>query len=281
MYTRLGSRIYQVEKQWVKKEYRDQLKGVSAVATDATGNVIVLQRENPKMLFFNTEGALIKTHNLDQIHDGHYLYVTKNNHILIVDRDHHCIYEVDENGDVVNIIGKEKMASPLNLPFNNPTDVVQLSSGDLFVTDGYGNSCVHHFDQEYNLMKTWGRKGTSNSHFSTPHAIDVDSQEQLYVVDRENNRVQVFNKDGDHLKNLEDVYYPMDIHIAKDGCIYVSDQTPSLNLFNRDGVFLGRTRTFGFYGHGIAVDQEGSIYVAEMYPDNISKFTFIREETED
>ena len=130
-------------------------------------------------------------------------------------------------------------------PFNHPADAVEASDGDIFVADGYGNSCVHRFGAEGNLLATWGRPGSGPLEFSTPHAIAIDGAGRLLVSDRENNRVQILDRTGQWLGEVGDLHKPMAIEPTPDGGFLVSDHTPRLSLFSADGMLVGRCRTFG------------------------------------
>jgi len=267
----LGPRKYQVKRDWGRLPSHLSLKSISAIEVDQHDNVFVLQRSRPFLLLFTSEGELIDAWDNDYIADGHYLYVTPEDRVIVVDRDFHRLIVFNKEGEVIDVIGERHIPGLPGEPFNHPTDMVMTRNGHYYVTDGYGNSCVHHFDPSWKRLNTWGERGSENGAFSTPHAIATDSYGRLLVTDRENNRIQFFNQDGNYLKEIGNVYHPMDIWIDKEGLIYVTDQTPSINMFSPEGEWIGRCRTFGIYGHGITVDSKGDIYIAEMFPDGITK----------
>ena len=156
-------------------------------------------------------------------------------------------------------------------PFNHPADAVETPDGEIFVADGYGNSCVHRFAADGTLLETWGRPGRGALEFSTPHAIAVDRAGRLLVGDRENNRVQILDRTGRWLGEIGGLYKPMAVEPTPDGGILVTDQTPRLSLFSRDAELIGRCRTFGTVGHGLALAPDGAIFVAEMGPDMLTR----------
>ncbi|WP_156857958.1 hypothetical protein [Oceanobacillus sp. AG] len=272
---RLGPKRYQVNKGWGKLPTSLSYTNISAVTIDHEGKIFVLQRSQPFMLIFNRTGELIDSWTDMDIVDGHYLYTTPDNKVFVVDRDSHRIVFFNHTGEKLDSIGDKRFPGAWRRPFNHPTDIAMTSNGHYYVTDGYGNCCVHHFDSNWQLVNTWGEKGAEAGAFSTPHAIVADSQDHLYITDRENNRIQIFNQQGAFLQEMRNLYHPMDIWFDKEGYIYVTDQTPSLNLFDSKQNLIGRCRTFGIYGHGIAVDENGSIYIAEMFPDSITKLEII------
>lgn len=273
----LGEKRYNVYKDWGRLPDSLSFHHISAISMNHNEQILVLQRSQPFLHIFTKEGEWVDSWENETIVDAHYLHITSDGRVIVVDRDQHRLVIFNQTGEIIDIIGDAENPGNLGAPFNHPTDLTETKSGHFYVADGYGNSCVHHFDENWNLLHTWGEKGVEKGAFSTPHAIEVDNHQQLYVTDRENNRVQIFNQEGEFIQEIKDVYYPMDICFDRDGYVYITDQTPSLNLFNSEGNFLGRSRTFGVYGHGITVDRQGSIYIAEMFPDGLTKLELIIE----
>lgn len=267
----LGDNKYQVERQWAQLPQARSLNNISAISTDNNGHIYVLQRDDPFMLVFSYDGDLVNEWFDETLIDGHYFSITSDGRVFVVDRDHHRIVIYNDSGTVHQVIGDFQHPGVLGAPFNHPTDVAITINGDIFVSDGYGNFCVHRLNATGKLINSWGKPGKGRGEFSTPHAIFVDQQDRVLVADRENNRIQLFNQDGSYLGEIKDLYHPMDIFEDKDGFIYVTDQTPTLNMFSPKGELIGRCRTFGTYGHGVTVDQNGDIYIAEMFPDCITK----------
>ena len=164
-------------------------------------------------------------------------------------------------GKVLLRIGRREMPS-LHGPFNHPADIAVAPSGEIFVADGYGNSRVHRFSAEGKLLNSWGSPGAGPGEFTTPHGIWVDPQERVYVCDRENNRVQIFDVEGNYQTEWRDFYHPMDIYGDPHGVFYVTDQIPRITMLNSAGELVTRGRT-PFNGHGMWVDSNGNIYLAD------------------
>src|SRR5690606_6979724 len=120
------------------------LKNISAVSVDQQGRVFALLRSDPFMLVFSSEGELIDKWYDETVIDGHYFSVTSDNKILVVDRDNHRIIEFSDKGEILNIIGTSHKPGSLGMPFSHPTDVFMNSQGEYFISDGYGNTRVHH-----------------------------------------------------------------------------------------------------------------------------------------
>jgi len=272
---RLGSKRYKVHKDWGNLTNPHSFKNISAITTNPNGEVLVLQRSQPFLLIFTKDGEWIDSWKNEAVVDGHYLHVTPDGKVIVVDRDQHRLAIFNQKGKLVNIIGESQFPGGPGTPFNHPTDLTITEDGHFYVADGYGNSSIHHFDHDWNLLHTWGSKGMEKGSFFTPHAIEVDNRQRLFIADRENNRVQIFDQGGKYIWEIGNVYHPMDICIDQKGFIYITDQIPSINLYNPEGILLGRCRTFGKYGHGITVDRQGSVYVAEMFPDGLTKLELI------
>ena len=145
--------------------------------------------------------------------------------------------------------------------------------GDIYVADGYGNARVHRFGRGGAFKSSFGTIGHEAGAFMTPHSILIDPQDRVLVCDRENDRVQVFDRAGAWLATWDGLCRPMDLCALPDGTILVTDQVPSLTAFAPDGTRLGRARPSLNGAHGIAVDARGSLYLAEIEPSWITKLT--------
>jgi hypothetical protein len=190
----------------------------------------------------------------------------------------------DSGYDGTNLTTVARGASP----FNRPTNLAVAPNGDLYVSDGYGNARVHRFSATGKLVASWGEPGTGPGEFMLPHGIAVDRNGDVFVCDRESDRIQVFNRDGKYLREITDVQRPTQIVIGR-GRMYVSElgwrpgqrsfrngtigrALPSrVSVLDANGKVLARIGGSdpcapGSFcaAHGIAVDSNGDIYVAEV-----------------
>jgi streptogramin lyase len=174
-------------------------------------------------------------------------------------------------------------------PFNGPTNAAPGPDGDIFVSDGYRNARVHRFDSSGELRHSWGRPGTGPGEFHTPHSIWIHVDGRVFVADRDNERIQIFDDDGTYLTSWTDVQRPQDIFIDEAGLVFIGELSwqpgdyshrrgriptflPSrMSVFDPNGRLLLRwggadpTEPGHFIApHGIWVDDEGSLYVAEV-----------------
>lgn len=270
-FLRLGEKLYCVKRDWGYMPKRRFFNNVSGISIDDENRVYVLQRANPFVLVFSNDGYLINEWYDENINDGHYIRNLKDK-VFVVDRDHHRVIMLSQSGEVLHIIGDNKRPGLLGEPFNHPTDVAMaFITGDIYVADGYGNFCVHHFSSNGKLLNSWGKAGAEPGEFLNPHSILVDKQGRVLVCDRGNNRVQAFKQNGVFIHELKLMYHPMAITEDNDGFIYVTDHTPRVMLFDSQNNLVGCCRSFGRVSHGIAVDNDGNIFCAERSPSNITK----------
>jgi DNA-binding beta-propeller fold protein YncE len=175
-------------------------------------------------------------------------------------------------------------------PFNYPTNLAFAPDGTIYISDGYGNARVHHFDAAGRLLTSWGEPGTGPGQFNIPHGIAVDRRGRVYIADRENSRIQVFGPRGEFLAQWTDVARPMQVCLDGDERVVVVDVgwragvwpwlTPPpgaplsarLSIFDTEGKLLARwgdgeepTAVGAFFApHDVCIDSEGSLYVGEV-----------------
>ena len=190
----------------------------------------------------------------------------------IADRDAHQILVFSREGALLQALGA-RHAPRWREPFNHPTRAAVAPDGEIFVADGYGNARVHRFAADGAYLGGFGELGSGRGEFMTPHAILVDRDDRLLVADRENDRIQVFARDGAWLGEWRGLCRPMDICQRADGVILVTDQVPSVTAFAPDGRRIDRGRPSPNGAHGIAASPDGAIYLAEIAPTSVTKLT--------
>jgi DNA-binding beta-propeller fold protein YncE len=260
---------------------------VSAMATDSQDRVYAFQRKDPPIVIFDREGKYLSSWGNGAFLFAHGIFIA-NDIVYLTDRDSSVclIYTLD--GKPIQMLGRHGVHSdtgcerPGDLvphaagPFNYPTELVPDTAGDLYVSDGYRNARVHRFASDGHLKFSWGEAGkTAPSHFHLPHSLLVH-EGRVYVCDRENHRLQVFNTDGQHITMWTDIQRPMDISVDKDGILYVSEgsvggSSARISVLNQEGAVLSRFDCRGS-GHGSWVDSHGDIYVGLSNPGGVDKF---------
>jgi DNA-binding beta-propeller fold protein YncE len=222
----------------------------------------------------------------------HAVYVSPydpDKHVWIVDDFRHAIFKFTNDGrELVQTIGTYNERGSDETHFFRPTFMAWLPDGAFFVADGYENTRVVKFDAAGNYVLEWGERGTPPnearpSFFNNVHGIAVDPQtRRVFVNDRQNRRIQVFDENGHYLDQWSVGDVPADIHlllITADGYLWAADRgTNKILKYDLDGNFLyswGTWGTFpgGFWGvHGMSVDRDGNFYVAEVDTGRVQKF---------
>ena len=267
----LGDRRYAIHRNWAKLPAGENFGFLSDVMVDGGGRVHVAQRGTDRpVLVFDRDGRLAGSWGEGTLAEPHYITAAKDGAILVADRDAHQVLRFDGKGNVLQALGKRHWPA-LDAPFNHPTAAAQAPDGEIYVADGYGNSSVHRFSTDGALLKTWGGPGAGPGAFTTPHAVAIDGRGRVLVGDRENNRVQVFSRDGEFLEAWGDFYHPMQIWIDDRGLVFVTDQIPRISLLSPDGKLIGRCRGAINGAHGLSGDAEGNLYLAELPPQYITK----------
>ena len=207
----------------------------------------------------------------------------------IIERDGHRVIKLNKDGNTAAwILGEQGVEGWDEKHLNRPTDVAWSKNGDVFITDGYGNNRVLKFSKDGKFIKQWGggpeAKGTGDGQFTLPHSISIDWQDRLYVQDRQNNRVQIFDTDGKFLGKWPDICHCWGITIKKDGgrdgFMDMTDKNNEqlMKVSMADGKVLARWGGPGrgpgqFDGaHDIAVDSKGAVYVSDTYGQRVQKF---------
>ncbi len=202
---------------------------VSGVSVNSKGHVFVLSRGNTsgpayaaaatQLLEFDAKGQFIREigKNLYAWSFGHTVKIDPADNIWVTDKGSDMVIKFDPEGRVVMVFGRKQEASdedtaPLKHPnpplpaedgrFRQVTDVAWDKAGDTFISDGYINSRVAKVDKDGNWLKSWGDRGKEPGQFNTPHSIATDANDNVYVADRGNRRIQVFDKDGKFLRQI-------------------------------------------------------------------------------
>lgn len=258
------------------------LMAVSGVALDSHGDVFVFHRgvgQADPILVFNPSGKFLRSFGKGLFKSAHGLRIDADDNLWTTDNADHTVIKLDHDGNVLLTLGQRGVPGTDDRHFNKPTDVAIGDNGDFFVSDGYGNSRVVKFDKTGKFLTAWGTKGKAPAQFNLPHAIRIDSHGLLYVADRENNRIQVFDQQGKFQREFSG-FAPFGLFITKDDHLFVADGRANQVLhMTSDGKILN---TWGKRGsepgnflmpHGIAVSPaDGAVYVTEIDGKRIQKF---------
>ncbi|SRR5216683_2844638 len=302
---------------------------VAGVAVNSKGHVFVFSRGNStgpaygasaaQLLEFATDGKYLREigHNLYAWSFAHSVRIDKDDNIWVADKGSDMVIKFNPEGRVAMVFGRKLEASdegtePLKHPkpplppvdglFRQVTDIAWDAAGNTYISDGYINSRIAKADKDGNWLKSWGEPGNQPGQLNTPHSIAVDAQNNVYVADRGNRRIQVFSTDGKLLRQFTiNVLAPPDARPAigaastsgtmapgapwtlcitpgPNQVLYTSDAFPGriyklsldgklLGMFGKSGKQLGQ---FGWI-HAIACPSENELYVAELLNWRVQK----------
>jgi DNA-binding beta-propeller fold protein YncE len=259
------------------------------VATDSGDRVFVFCRGNHPVLIFDREGNFISCWGEGSFRWPHGIFIGPDDSVYLIDGQAHVVEKYTPGGELLMTLGIRDWAEPTHhhAPFNIPTGLALGPAGEMYVSDGYGNSLVHKFSPEGQLIKTWGGHGTGPGQFITAHNLAVDRYGTVYVCDRHNDRIQTFTPEGEYLTSWTGFHWPMDIYIdPRTDIAYVVEaelsgpNQPRISIRDLNGQVLsaweGREREgkgLLDIGHGIWVDSHGDIYETEIdFTHRIQKF---------
>jgi len=304
---------------------------VSGVAVNSHGHIFVFSRGNAtgpaygasaaQLLEFMPNGVFLRKigHNLYAWSFAHSVKIDAQDNIWVTDKGSDMVIKFDRSGRVVMVFGRKQEASddgtgplkhvqpplpPVDGRFRQVTDVTWDPAGNAYISDGYINSRVAKVDKEGNWIKSWGEPGSEPGQLNTPHSIAADANGNIYVADRGNRRIQVFDTDGKLLRQIT-IDAPVDpnarpaigpkpttttgtmaqgapwtvcISPSPHQYLYASDAFPGriykltldgklLGAFGRSGKKLGQ---FGWI-HEMACPSENTLYVAELLNWRVQK----------
>jgi DNA-binding beta-propeller fold protein YncE len=264
--------------------------GIGGIAVDRQDRIYVLQRraELPIMVF-DSEGRYLYGGGGDIFsQDSHFVEVDREGNVWGVDRENQRIIKYNNRLDtILMVLGTKGVPGCDATHFNRPTDMAFLSNGDIIVTDGYVNHRVVRYTKEGKFIKMWGGcgpegAGSGDGQLRLSHAVEVDRNDTLYVVDRENKRIVVFDKEGKFIRNIVGAGYAWGIALSPDQQhIFATDhdtetvtkiQVSDGKLVARFGLGKGWGPGQFDWAHGIAVDSKGAVYVSETYGARLQKY---------
>jgi sugar lactone lactonase YvrE len=276
-----GPYTYTADAGWPKKRPEGWTwGGTPGMACDARGRVFVYSRCPHPLVVFDAEGNFLDSWGEDLLKDAHGIYVDADDNVYCVERGRHCVFKFDRDGRLVLTIGTpDTPAAQDGAPFNLPTDLAVASTGELFVSDGYGNARVHKYAPDGTLLLSWGERGDGPGQFNLSHCVRVDQYDRVWVCDRENNRIQIFDTDGRYLTEWRDLLRPNQVCFdPKEDIVYISELTQRISIYTLDHTLVARWGGGGetpgqepgqFAGgpHGICCDAQGNLYVGEVFVD--------------
>lgn len=283
-------------------------------AQDGSGNIWVAERCGDNfqgceknahidpVLLFDSAGKLLKSFGAGLLVWPHGIHVDQHNNVWVTDASGvegkgHQVHKFSPDGRRLMSLGIAGVAGKTKTTFNAPSDVLVAPNGTIFVADGHGpegNNRIVKFSADGTFIKAWGKTGTGISEFKDPHALAMDSQGRLLVGDRKNNRIQLFDQDGNFIAIWTQFGRPSGLFIDNNDRLYSADSESGFageggNPNGRRGIYIGSAKS----GHliqllpdeapdftttsgaeGVAADDKGNLYGAEVGAGMIRKYSF-------
>ena len=285
-----GKYTYELVDGWAKLPEGWSFLDVGGIAIDDQDKVYVLNRSDHPIMIFDREGNLLNSWGEGFFNRAHGSCIGPDGSLWCTDDRNHIVAKFTPEGKLLMTLGTKGQASDTGYfrtfdyweslariqrgapPFNRPTGVTVTPSGEIYIADGYGNARIHKFTADGKLLFSWGEPGGAPGQFRLPHSIWMDKQGRIWIPDRENSRIQIFNSQGEFITEWTDVIRPTGVSIDDEEIVYVSELCLRVSIFTIDGKLLARWGNEGkdketalFHApHAIAVDSRGDLYVGEV-----------------
>jgi DNA-binding beta-propeller fold protein YncE len=280
-----GDYKYRIIENWAKLPDGWSFKEVAAVGVDKNDNVYCFTRGEHPVIVFDRDGNFLRSWGEGQYPRAHGVHMGPDDSIYLTDDGGHFVRKCSLDGKVLLELGVPGKPAPYlsGEPFNRCTHTALSPKGEIYVSDGYGNAKVHKYSPDGKLLMSWGEPGSDPGQFNLVHNICADADGWVYVADRENHRVQVFDGNGRYETQWNNLHRPCGLYMPyshKPVC-YIGELSvnrlnanlgPRVSIVDNEGQLLSRigdpfagTAPTAFIGpHGLAVDSRNDLYVAEV-----------------
>jgi DNA-binding beta-propeller fold protein YncE len=284
-----GEYAYRVIADWAKLPEGLSFRDVAAVAVDRKDQVYVFNRGEHPMIVFDRNGNFLRSWGEGRFPRAHGLHIGPDETLYCTDDGDHTMRRCTLDGKVLLELGIPGRPAPYmsGTPFHRCTHTALSPKGEIYVADGYGNARVHKYTPDGRLLMSWGEPGTRPGQFNIVHNICCDGDGWVYVADRENHRVQIFDGNGRYETQWNNLHRPCGLCAQGDRrpIFYIGELGPStpvnlpwpnigprLSIVTHDGKLLaelgdphaGEAPGQFIAPHGLAVDSHGDIYVGEV-----------------
>jgi len=260
---------------------------VASVAINSAGDFFVYNRGPHPLMQFRRDGTFVRFLADGLIQRAHGLRIDREGNLWITDVAAHVVLRLNPQGRVTLVLGAQGTAGDFNQAFkfpllSEPTDVAFGPSGEVYVSEGHGGAIarVRKFDRDGNFVAAWGKKGTAPGEFGVAHSIIVDPKGLVWVTDRENGRIQIFDAHGTLVRSLTVTGRPNGLGLGRDGFVYLTDGNAGKVLkLDLEGRVLGALgslgKASGQFGeaHWVELDAERNIYVGDVFNWRVQKFS--------
>lgn len=281
---------FTVQSDWAKLPDEIVLGDVAGIAVDEKDRVYLFNRGQHPVVVLDKAGTFLNSWGHGVFSNAHGAHIGHDDAIYLTDNGDHTVRKFTFDGKLLLQLGTPEKPAPFmsNRPFCRCTHSALSPKGDIYVSDGYGNAAVHKFAPDGTFLMSWGEPGTGPGQFNLPHNICCDADGWVYVADRENDRVQIFDGNGKYETQINNMHRPSALAITGGPCphcivgelmsyLAVNRLTPNLgprvSVFAQSGELLGRLDQGRGAGlepgqfvspHSIALDSTGDMYVGEV-----------------
>ncbi len=293
-----GKYTYEVDFHWAKLPTGLAMPA-AAVFGDSQDRVYCFNR-NPEhpIVIFDREGNYISSWGAGLFAFPHAIILDKDDNVWLVERNECQIMKFTKDGELLFTLGTKGYRSDTGAdnsdfssngwkqvthggdPFNLPAGIAVNDAGEIFIADGYANARVHKFAADGKHLLSWGEPGDCPSEFHLPHGAWIDRRGRLLITERENDSIQVFSQDGEHLTTWPtELIGAAVICIDDEDIVYVAEHNGGMiSILNLDGERLAQWGSLTHRScHGIWVDSHKDLYVVEPYEGSqgrtVVKFT--------
>ena len=284
----------------------------SAIYPDGNGNVWVADRcgqnlcagsDLDPVMLFDSEGTLVRSFGAGEIVWPHGMFVDAGGNVWIADAvgyapvpegSGHVVLKYSPEGELLMTLGVQGVAGEGERIFNKPSDILVAPDGSIFVADGHdagGNNRIVKLASDGSFVMAWGETGTGVGKFRDPHALAMDSRGRLFVADRGNSRIQIFDQEGNHLETWTQFGRPSGLFIDANDVLYAADSESNArrNRGYRRGIYIGSAadgwvtafipdpepdpdNSATSAAEGVAADRHGNVYGAEVGARRVRRY---------
>jgi sugar lactone lactonase YvrE len=265
-----------------------KMGATAAVAFDAKGHLFVLARGGASFFEFDPAGTFVRSFG-EPMTRAHGLRIDRDGNLWATDVGAHTVMKYNMKGELLLTIGVKGQAgawdeAAAERKLNQPNDLAIAANGDVFVVQGHtpglakGDARVLKFDKTGRFIKSWGGKGKGPGQFDVAHGIAIDAKGLLWVMDRENQRIQVFDPEGTFVREMKYAGLPCSVDIGRQFVYMVNGFAGQLLRMDLNGKVLAATgkpgTALGEFGeaHFLAVSPKDELYVADSVNGALVKF---------
>ncbi|QCI63087.1 peptidyl-alpha-hydroxyglycine alpha-amidating lyase family protein [Phreatobacter stygius] len=285
-----GGLSFAAQADWARLPDEIRLGDVAGIAIDRRDRVYLFNRGDHPVVVLDRQGSLVDSWGQDIFSNAHGAHIGADDCLYLTDNGDHTLRKFSLDGKLLLTIGEPKRPAPFmsGRPFCRCTHSALSPKGEIYVSDGYGNAAIHKFAPDGRHLLSWGQPGSGPGEFNLPHNICCDADGWVYVADRENHRVQVFDGNGRYETQINNMHRPSGLAITTGPCPHcivgelapyqpVNRLTPNLgprvSILDQSGKLVSRLDRGAGAGlepgqfvspHSIALDSLGDLYVGEV-----------------